>query len=79
MDISRKKTLPNGHFPEKLFSRMDSCQNVHLTEWTFPRKAIFQNGLLPEWTVLDKLLALFVFLSKFDQQDYKNSFKIVYD
>ena len=34
--------LPNGHFPENLFSRIDTCQNVHLSEWTFPRK--------PEWT-----------------------------
>ena len=32
-----------------------------------------------KYTVLDKLLALFVFLSKFDQQDYINSFKMVYD
>ena len=21
---------PNGHFPENLFSRIDTCQNVHL-------------------------------------------------
>ena len=41
---------PNGHSPENLCSRMDTCQNVPLAKWTFLRKPIFHNGHLPECT-----------------------------
>ena len=34
--LSRMSIWPNGHCPEELFSRKDTCQNVHLTEWKFP-------------------------------------------
>ena len=48
---------PNGHFPENLFSRMDTCQNVHFAEWTFPRKPIFQNKItLPPNSLLRKYI-----------------------
>ena len=39
--LARMYIWLNGHFPKKLFSRIDTCQNVHLAEWTFPRKSIF--------------------------------------
>ena len=33
---------PKVHFPENLFSRIETCQNAQLAETTIPRKFIFQ-------------------------------------
>ena len=42
-------TIPNGHNPEWILSRMDTNPNGHHPEWTPSRLDAIPNGHHPEW------------------------------
>ena len=43
-------TIPNGHHPEWIQSRMDTIRNGHNPEWTQSRMDTIPNGYDAEWT-----------------------------